>query len=72
MEGKVQIFSARNEAAAAIVQGHLQSEGIASIILDQEETLSQTSGSGEVGIYVNLEDEDRARAIIAQNHSTEN
>jgi len=68
MEGKVQVFSARNEASAAIIQGHLRAEGIESILLDQEETLSHTSG--EVGVYVNPEDEERAKKIIAESSNS--
>lgn len=66
MENQVCIYTTTNEYEASILKDKLALEGIAATVLNKKDSSYKTFG--EVELYVNPADEQRARAIIEASH----
>lgn len=64
MENRVVVYTSNNESSAIIVRDRLRSEGINTLILNVKDHVTEVVGGYEV--HVHPEDEDRAKAIVAQ------
>ena len=62
MENRIEVFVAHSEAAAYVIKGMLESNNIASIILNQKD--SAGLDSGQVRILVDPADETAAKSLI--------
>lgn len=66
MENQVRIFSTDNMPQAIIIRDSLALEGIKVTILNKKDSTYGTFG--EIELYVQPEDEERAMAIIQQSN----
>lgn len=64
MENRVMVFNTTMQHEAQIVKDRLEGEGISALILNQQDSMYKVFGTIEV--YVQTEDEEKAKAIVEQ------
>ncbi len=66
MENKKLIFSTTLDHMAQLIKGSLEADGIEVLLLNQKD--SAYTVFGQIELYVNPEDEEKAKAIIDRNN----
>lgn len=66
MENKKLIYTTTQEHMSLLIKGALEAEGIPVLILNQKD--SAYTVFGDIELYVDPENEERAKAIIAENN----
>ena len=67
----VEVFDTQEESEAWVVQGLLESEGIAAVITGFDAPQNLLPGVGGVAVRVAPEQAEEARRVIAENRGTE-
>lgn len=58
------VFSTTQQHEAQIIKDRLEAEGISALILNQQDSMYKVFG--QIEVYVQTEDEEKAKAIIEQ------
>lgn len=64
MENRTMVFSTTQQHEAQIIKDRLEAEGISALILNQQDSMYKVFG--QIEVYVQTEDEEKAKAIIEQ------
>lgn len=64
MENRTMVYTTTMLHSAQIVKDRLEAEGISALILNQQDSMYKAFG--QIEVYVQLEDEEKAKVIIEQ------